>query len=1835
MTYQTNKIYNYFHQEGNEKNNTNDGDHYFGMKHTIKASNVTRLWFTNPCGIGVDPQHPKSDTSFSYLCRKSKCDIFGLAETNVHWYLLYNHASLYARVKKRWKNFKLSTSHNHHEKIGKTQRGGTCTVSTGQVAFREYTRGQDDTKLGRWSWMELRGKNNHRTRVYTAYRPGSRPNKIQTAHTTVYQQHKRYMRGTEYEQMEPRDLFDLDICKEIKEHIEHTNIVLMIDVNQNIIRGKFTRAMKEIGMQSVFEIMKMGEMPATHHRGRFPISTIYVSKNLTPTRAGILPKTIGVQGDHRNMYVDITNETFLGDYMYKIVTQPMKRLQLKDMRTTKRFQDKVLKHLQSNNMLKHGLSLLQQSTYPCPPAMKDKLERFDEQLGRAIENGKRKCRKFRTGHIPYSKAFAKLRDTRRLWLLTYKKRVGQSISNTTIRRLSKKLRIYQTTSYSIQEIKDNMRKAEKEYKSLNRQTALQQRNQFNEELAVSNAIAMKVDKEKILKRIIYDEQIREQSRISRRFFPKRNQAGQKVDRIQYFDGSIWKEATSPRGVASACRKDTEAKYKETRSTPLMQPRIHDLLGNFAETEFSKNFRERKCELPENTSRWTIEMMEKVRNDENIPRLPIPMSPDEIKAVWQTVKEHKAASPSGRYNGVYKALCGEPHLLQVLTISMNLPFLNGHPYKRWHSMVDIMAFKKQDNIKVSNIRSIIISEADWNSAGKIQVTRRMMKQAEARKLLPPEHMGGRKGRKATDGVLTKRLILDNSRITKRHMIIISTDAANCYDRMLHKYISFIGIKWGLAVQVMIALLLPLQKATHYTRTAYGDSSKSFIGDNLQGAGQGNTGAAPFWTAISTPMIELMKEYGVNAEFVTPISGTIVLLALLAFVDDTELFLTCRDKETIENFISRAEGAINMWREILYVTGGIMRATKCSWTLMAYDGTWLKPNLLQQHKHKGDIHMPDEDGNVSVIPRYDVHDPRIYLGVVQTTSGEEIEQEKVLITKIEEWNHQIQQSKLPPALNMNALMSKIHRSIIYPLPATTMTEEKLQKMSDKLYWESLPKCGIVRTFPIDYRHLPNAYQGLDLPTLYLEQEISKLMEIITFGKTDSVLWKQLSLGLENIQLRIGLQDLVLNSSYKEYSFMCPDCWIKTVWKFMSERSLTIQGWKNTRTTRRENDAFLIQQFIQHRVPQEDIITLNECRIYLQVETLSDITDGNGLRIAECYYKGRKDPYRTTGVIWPYIRRPNVNKWLIWSKWLDEIFCRSASRKLLRKTLGPWKHISIRQWKWFYDETCDTLYLVINNNTAKRYTQSSSNRSSRGGKIWYQCRNVIILENDMLQQILSLHPAVTCNSRGNRVQLDGWSRITKQQKTPENTSLISRLKKYNVPQWMYARHNFGDFGVHQDVCNFVQSGLRVVTDASLNNVKGTACVIIESVDQKDNLTFVTKVPANISGIHPNDSYRSELFGILASLTMIEVLEKITGQRVAVELACDNLRAIQVTRTIQYVNTRQQHFDVIRAILEIKKRLVSKISYVHVRGHQDKTKKFEDMTRLEQLNVLCDRYAKEANEYLQHMPPVHLNDEGLSLWHKDMKIYSSFKQNIRKLYWDIEAKRIICAKYGWQHSTFSEICWNASERAMRMMSSQVKIRIAKFVTHTLPVGRIMERRGVWKQSFCPRCSRDNETPHHVIQCHDESTHSIKKRALQDLEMKLNALDTEPTLQSELIICVSKWITTKKVVHNDTITPIRMQTRLGWNHFMEGRVHLSFQTYMDNYYANIGSKKNGELWVAAIIQTIWTKIFEPMWKHRNDAAHCISTKEKKSREVLNLNFSIQELHAKAASTTLLHQDKY
>jgi len=109
--------------------------------------------------------------------------------------------------------------------------------------------------------------------------------------------------------------------------------------------------------------------------------------------------------------------------------------------------------------------------------------------------------------------------------------------------------------------------------------------------------------------------------------------------------------------------------------------------------------------------------------------------------------------------------------------------------------------------------------------------------------------------------------------------------------------------------------------------------------------------PFWTMISSHMIEIMKELHLSASFISLITKKEIMLSLIAFVDDTELFLTHSGND-VKVLVAKASTAIKTWRELLKVTGGAMRPEKCAWTLMRYD--------TKSKRNQHEIKLPDEEG-----------------------------------------------------------------------------------------------------------------------------------------------------------------------------------------------------------------------------------------------------------------------------------------------------------------------------------------------------------------------------------------------------------------------------------------------------------------------------------------------------------------------------------------------------------------------------------------------------------------------------------------------------------------------------------------------------------------------------------------------------------------------------------------------------------------------------------------------------------------------------------------------------------
>ena len=99
----------------------------------------------------------------------------------------------------------------------------------------------------------------------------------------------------------------------------------------------------------------------------------------------------------------------------------------------------------------------------------------------------------------------------------------------------------------------------------------------------------------------------------------------------------------------------------------------------------------------------------------------------------------------------------------------------------------MIKKKAGLNTVHSLRSIVLTEADFNFNNKL-LGKRAIQQAEDLNDIAPEQYGSRKHKSAIDQALHKRLSYDIMRQTKTAGLLCSNDAKSCYDRVLHSIAS---------------------------------------------------------------------------------------------------------------------------------------------------------------------------------------------------------------------------------------------------------------------------------------------------------------------------------------------------------------------------------------------------------------------------------------------------------------------------------------------------------------------------------------------------------------------------------------------------------------------------------------------------------------------------------------------------------------------------------------------------------------------------------------------------------------------------------------------------------------------------------------------------------------------------------------------------------------------------------------------------------------------------------------------------------------------------------------
>jgi len=462
------------------------------------------------------------------------------------------------------------------------------------------------------------------------------------------------------------------------------------------------------------------------------------------------------------------------------------------------------------------------------------------------------------------------------------------------------------------------------------------------------------------------------------------------------------------------------------------------------------------------------------------------------------------------------------------------------------------------------------------------------------------------------------------------------------------------------------------------------------------------------------------------------------------------------------------------------------------------------------------LQDDDGITRPIARYEKDEPREYLGVTQTADTKNDKQLEVIYSHVQQWNDVITKSKLPTILNLQALMNRIHKKIQYPLPATTISEQQLQEVSDLLYTTSLPKCGIIRKFPIRFRTLPIHYFGLGMPDLYLEMQISKLKEFLHHCMTETVMGQQLQYNLEMLQIQAGVQDIILNYAFSKYSCLTYSGWLSHMWEFASKYGYTFRGWNNKLQHQRENDKFIMEEFVKYGYSKQKLLTLNKCRMYLNAITLTDLVNGRGNQITTDSMMGRRNDSRRSTFQWKTMNRPGYNSWLVWSTALRQVFCSTDNGHSLTVALGSWLHTKYCDWDWYFDPKKDVLYRFLERHVIQYTPTTERKTSTRSDCKWYKARNIV--KDRMLKDGLE-RASIEKESKGVRlVSFQGSAPHVNAQQSPnetkiENLQQVVEASDIHLPPLHL--HNFMSITT-SEMRHLLSSQYRIVADGSYKRKK-----------------------------------------------------------------------------------------------------------------------------------------------------------------------------------------------------------------------------------------------------------------------------------------------------------------------------------------------------------------------------------------------------------------------------------
>jgi hypothetical protein len=203
------------------------------------------------------------------------------------------------------------------------------------------------------------------------------------------------------------------------------------------------------------------------------------------------------------------------------------------------------------------------------------------------------------------------------------------------------------------------------------------------------------------------------------------------------------------------------------------------------------------------------------------------------------------------------------------------------------------------------------------------------------------------------------------------------------------------------------------------------------------------------------------------------------------------------------------------------------------------------------------------------------------------------------------------------------------------------------------------------------------------------------------------------LDVIQMEAGIGQPILEEnrplSYIEWG------WIPCLRDFLLHINAKIMNATANPPTFRAGDAYIMNSDHLPLLSRKEQILINRCRLYLQVECLSDITTSDGTRITSEWISPTSKRSSRSTKSWPIQGDPGPEAWKIWGNYLNQAF--TNGNGILINKLQNWTGQPHREYLAYYSKTHNQLWLYIDKNRWSRHQLLLEGRRTFTFKLHYR--------------------------------------------------------------------------------------------------------------------------------------------------------------------------------------------------------------------------------------------------------------------------------------------------------------------------------------------------------------------------------------------------------------------------------------------------------------------------------------------------------------------------------------